>query len=309
MAAILLVLLLPMVVIANASTWALRTVLDERVFTATVGRILDTPALEQEMAERATTTILDVADDAPIRLQALATQVLGVPDADRATLQAALEARVSTALDAPAVVAARDEAVSAFHRFIIGAARAEPPIAIQGSRVVLDLGDIVEQVAATLDPRLPALGFASLPPETTTIVLGEASQLRMVSQGLSLLEAMRLVIPLVVVAVILAIVGLAHRRTRALGIVGVAIMAAGVVCMAVAWVGGGVVSGVPEDPTVGSILGDVYDAFIGLLMGQSLLLIVAGTAIAVVAWIAAGRRERRQRRRAVEQMFGPRDGA
>jgi hypothetical protein len=309
MAAILLVLLLPMVVIANASTWALRTVLDEHVFTATVGRILDTPALEREMAERATTTILDVADDAPIRLQALATQVLGVPDADRATLQAALEARVSTALDAPAVVAARDEAVSAFHRFIIGAARAEPPIAIQGSRVVLDLGDIVEQVAATLDPRLPALGFASLPPETTTIVLGEASQLRMVSQGLSLLEAMRLVIPLVVVAVILAIVGLAHRRTRALGIVGVAIMAAGVVCMAVAWVGGGVVSGVPEDPTVGSILGDVYDAFIGLLMGQSLLLIVAGTAIAVVAWIAAGRRERRQRRRAVEQMFGPRDRA
>jgi hypothetical protein len=80
-------------------------------------------------------------------------------------------------------------------------------------------------------------------------------------------------------------------------------MVAGVVCMAIAWGGGGVVSSVPEDPTVGTILGDVYDAFIGLLMGQSLLLIVAGTAIAIVAWSL----QRRQRRRAVERMLGPRE--
>lgn len=306
LAAILLVLLLPVVVLANASTWALRTVLDDRVFATTVGRVLDTPALEAEMAERAASLILDAADDSDIRLQALATGVLGLSGTDRATLESVLKARVTTALQAPAVQAARDEAVGAFHRFIIGAARGdEGPIAVRGSQVVLDLGDIVEQVATALDPRLPALGLASLPTATTTVVIGDVAQVRMVGQGLTLLEAARIVIPLAVLVVILAIVGLAHRRTRALGIVGVAIMVAGLVSTAVAWFGGDVVSGVPEDPTVGTIVGDVYDAFIGLLLGQSLLLIGAGAALAVVAWIA----QRRQRRRAVARMLGPRERA
>jgi hypothetical protein len=305
-AAVLLVLLLPMVVVANASTWALRTVLDDRVFAATVGRILDTPTLEAEMSERATSLILDVADDSNLRLQALATQVLGLPTANRTAVEIALESRIATALGAPAVVAARDDAVSAVHRFVTGAAKAEPPLAVRGSQVVLDLGDIVEEVAAELDPRLPALGLASLPAAKTTVVLGEASQLRMVSQGITLLEAARIVIPLAVVAVILAIVGLAHRRIRALGIVGVAIMVAGLVSLAVAWVGGGVVSRAPEDLTVRTIIGEVYDAFIGLLLAQSLLLVAAGAAIAVVALFAARRRERSQRRREVERMFGPR---
>jgi hypothetical protein len=305
-AAVLLVLLLPMVVVANASTWALRTVLDDRVFAATVGRILDTPTLEAEMSERATSLILDVADDSNLRLQALATQVLGLPTANRTAVETALESRIATALGAPAVVAARDDAVSAVHRFVTGAAKAEPPLAVRGSQVVLDLGDIVEEVAAELDPRLPALGLASLPAAKTTVVLGEASQLRMVSQGITLLEAARIVIPLAVVAVILAIVGLAHRRIRALGIVGVAIMVAGLVSLAVAWVGGGVVSRAPEDLTVRTIIGEVYDAFIGLLLAQSLLLVAAGAAIAVVALFAARRRERSQRRREVERMFGPR---
>jgi hypothetical protein len=305
-AAVLLVLLLPMVVVANASTWALRTVLDDRVFAATVGRILDTPTLEAEMSERATSLILDVADDSNLRLQALATQVLGLPTANRTAVETALESRIATALGAPAVVAARDDAVSAVHRFVTGAAKAEPPLAVRGSQVVLDLGDIVEEVAAELDPRLPALGLASLPAAKTTVVLGEASQLRMVSQGITLLAAARIVIPLAVVAVILAIVGLAHRRIRALGIVGVAIMVAGLVSLAVAWVGGGVVSRAPEDLTVRTIIGEVYDAFIGLLLAQSLLLVAAGAAIAVVALFAARRRERSQRRREVERMFGPR---
>jgi hypothetical protein len=271
-----------------------------------VGRILDTPTLEAEMSERATSLILDVADDSNLRLQALATQVLGLPTANRTAVETALESRIATALGAPAVVAARDDAVSAVHRFVTGAAKAEPPLAVRGSQVVLDLGDIVEEVAAELDPRLPALGLASLPAAKTTVVLGEASQLRMVSQGITLLEAARIVIPLAVVAVILAIVGLAHRRIRALGIVGVAIMVAGLVSLAVAWVGGGVVRRAPEDLTVRTIIGEVYDAFIGLLLAQSLLLVAAGAAIAVVALFAARRRERSQRRREVERMFGPR---
>ena len=45
LAAVLLVVLLPALVIANASEWAARTVVDDQAFTTTAGRVMDTPAL------------------------------------------------------------------------------------------------------------------------------------------------------------------------------------------------------------------------------------------------------------------------
>ena len=51
-AALLLVILLPALVVVNASTWALRTVLDDAAFAATVGRVMDTPDVKEAIATR-----------------------------------------------------------------------------------------------------------------------------------------------------------------------------------------------------------------------------------------------------------------
>ena len=59
LAAILLVLLIPTVVAANTSFWALRTVLDSETFSTTVGRTLDTPALERLVATALADVIVD----------------------------------------------------------------------------------------------------------------------------------------------------------------------------------------------------------------------------------------------------------
>ena len=54
LAAVLLVLLLPALVVANASEWAARTVVDDQAFATTAGRVMDTPALRQVVADRVT---------------------------------------------------------------------------------------------------------------------------------------------------------------------------------------------------------------------------------------------------------------
>ena len=74
--------------------------------------------------------------------------------------------------------------------------------------------------------------------------------------------------------------------------VGVAAMIAGLVSLAAVWLGGGVATSLPDDPTAGEVVGDVYDAFASLLVGQSLLLLLGGFVIALVAWIALRRRDR-----------------
>ncbi len=296
LAAVLLIALLPAMVVANASTWALQTVVDDDAFTTTVTRSMETPSLREALATEAAVAVVDALERADRRLQTAATLVLGLGlGASAPQLEAALAARILAALDDPRVEAARDEVIRAVHHALLTSARGGGRlVSIQGDQVVLDLSPVVERVVAVVDTRLPSAALAGLAATDAQLVLAEADAFQTASQALTLADALRLIIPLIVVVVILAIVGLAHRRTRALGIVGAAVMVAGLVSLGIAWVGGGVVAGVPEDPTVGRIAADVYDSFTSLLFGQSLLLIVGGALVALLALIALRRRRARR---------------
>lgn len=294
LAAVLLVLLLPSLVMANASTWALQTVLDDVAFTTTVGRSLDAPSLERAVAARASEVAVSAVDVADGRLRVLATGVLGLAGSPtRDGIETALEARILAVLDDPTVEATRDDIVEQIHHALIGAVEGDDAaVSVQGDEVVVDLRPIVSAATQAIDPRLTGAVMADLPVDETRIVVAESEAFETASQALTVLEALRIVIPLVVLIVILAIVGLAHRRTRALGIIGVAVMIAGVISLAAAWAGGAVVSGATSDPTVDEIAHEVYDAFTSLLVWQSLVLILGGAFVAVITWIVLRRRRR-----------------
>jgi hypothetical protein len=294
-AALLLVILLPALVVVNASTWALRTALDDAAFAATVGRVMDTPAVEDAIATRATTAVIDTLDTAPGRLATVSAVVLGLTgDPSRDQIAAALEARILTALSAPRVEAARDDAIRAVHAVLLGAAtRDDGLVHVDGSQVVLDLGPIVEQVAGAVDDRLPRAGLANLPADQTTIVLAEAPQLATVTRTVDILEALRIVLPLALLALVVAILALAHRRARALGLIGMAMVVAGLVSLVIAWLGGGIVGRAPEDPVAALVVKGAYDAFVEVLVLQSLLLIAIGAFLTLVARVLVMRRPSR----------------
>jgi hypothetical protein len=304
LAAILLVLLIPTVVAANASFWALRTVLDSETFSTTVGRTLDTPELQRLVATSLADGIVDRVERAsPAAANELASRLDLAAGADPDRVKAALGKRILEAMDDPGVEQVRDEVVVAVHGSVIGAAEGKPGlIAVRGKDLVLDTTGLLDRIAAAADPRIAAL-VADVPTGLAgPIVIAQVAELEPIQDALVLMEALERLLPLVAVAAALVVVVVAHRRVRALGIVGLAIAVAGAASLVVLWAAGRYVSTVPDAPVARQLTGDVYDAFLETLVAQAVLLVVAGLFLAIVSWLVA----RIERRRATRRMLGPR---
>lgn len=291
LAALLLVLLLPTVVLANASYWAVRTVVDDAAFAATVGDVLDSPTVRATIAHRVSDDVTAYLATEPETLRVLATEILHVDgSASIDQIRSALRAAIAPALDDPTVRQARDAAVARVHAYLVGAATGESgAVRIEGDELILDTGGLLERLAAAVDPRLtPAM--VRLPVSDRILVLAEADAIETAGTAVGLLEAAQILIPIVAIVAALAILGLAHRRVRALGLVGVAVMVAGAVTLVAAWVGGAAVGNASTNPTVRQMSTEVYSAFTGLLVWQSAILVVGGLVLAVIASVALRRR-------------------
>jgi hypothetical protein len=308
LAAILLVIFLPAVVAANTSTWALRTVLDSDAFAATTERALETPELESLIATRTAEAIVaSAARRAPEELRVLAVQGLGLePDAARAQVSAALATRLQGVFASPAVRDAREEVIASLHGYLLRTAEGTPGlITVQGDEVVLDPRDLVDRIVESVDPSIAAqVQASSALDDLEPVVIAEVDALEPVRQALDVMQALQVIVPLVALAVALLIVVVAHRRERALGIVGAAVALAGAASLLVLWVAGAYVTRLPTEPVARTISAQVYDAFVVVLRDQAIVLVVAGVAILIVALILG----RRARRKAVRRMLGPRTG-
>ncbi len=298
LASLLLVVLLPVLVIANASTWALRAVLDEQAFTTTVTRSLDAPALERIVAVAIADAIVDRATmAAPAVVDQLGTQVLGIPaPVDPTHLRAALADRVQTALDDPLVASARDDLIRAVHRAILrDGDRGSGIVTVRGSDVILDPTVVVTRITVAIDPRISTVVALAGGRLAEPVVVAQVAVLEPVQQMVHQLEAMQAAIPLVAIAVAVLILVLAHRRLRALRMIGIAIAFAGMITIAVAWLMGRYVATIPDADVGREVASEVYDAFLGQLIAQSLVLVVVGLLIAVVAWMLGRARSSRAR--------------
>jgi hypothetical protein len=293
-ATLLTILLVPVLVIANLSIWSLRTVVDDDAFTRTVARSLDTPAVDALVAEAVTTVVLRVIDQASASEKLIGVQALGLPaNAGEAAIEARIVQQVDTVLDDPRVQAARDAAVESAHGFLMDGARGENDIVrIEGRDVVVDVSHVVETAAEAIDPRLVIVVHDRLDPSTTRLVVASSDGVQAVSTTIVVFDTLRWVIPLLVVAACLLIVVVAHRRVRALGAVGVAVMVAGLISLGVVWVGGAAAPASIDDPTLRSIAGEVYGALTWALTLQSIAILVGGAAIVLAAWSILRRRRR-----------------
>jgi len=288
-AAILLLLLLPAAVVANGSWWATKTILDERAFTTVVGRALDSSAVRDRIAARATAIVLDKLDAVDGPTKQLLRTLFGVGEIpDRRQLDLLLRPRFAAALEEPAVRAERDRIMVSVHRFVVsGAGGPSEFVSIEGGWVVLDLSRVVERLAATIDPRLTAAGLTDFTSQDASIVLAEAGRLRTVGSTLELLATTSTGLPIALGGAILLILAVAHRRIRAFGLVGLTVMVAGLVCLTLAVLAGEFARGISDSAALSAVAGSTYDAFATLLMEQSLVLAAGGTLVAVFAWVVS----------------------
>lgn len=306
LAAVLVLLLVPVLVTAQASVWAARTVLDAATFATVVERSLESPAVELALADSIATTVVDaLGRRAPAELDDLATGVLGLPPgSDRSTVKTGLSDRIVAALHTSAVRSVRRDVVASIHEALVGSVTTgNGALRRVGADIVLDTGVLVERVAADTDPRIvPLLADAGLDPGHG-VVVARADELRAAEGALALMDVLRVILPLLAVSLALLVVVLAHRRVRALGIVGLAAALAGLLSIAAVWLVGRSLTGATDLAVTRRIIGAVYDAITSPLLTQATVLVVAGLVVWAVAWVL----ERRGRRHAVARMLGPRE--
>jgi hypothetical protein len=283
LAAVLVLALIPATALANTSTWASRTVLDRAAFSQVVGRALDTPAARGALAERLAAELYAAILRVDDRLRFVIGPLVGEsPAASDAAIIAGLEPWVADVLEDARTQGARDQLVLAIHDALIGAV--EDPAAtvrIEGDALVLDAADLLRAVVGALRERLGDIGVAI--PQTTTIEITLAASPAIASTpgGLSALEQFAVVAPLLAIAIGLLIVLVAHRRRRAVGIVGLAVGLGGIAGLAVVTLGGVAVAGAdsPIDP---GLLTATYGALSENLAMQSAVVLAGGGALAAI---------------------------
>ena len=300
LAALLVLALIPAIAAANATTWAKRSVLDQQRFTEVVDRSLDAPEAEEALAEQLAPALFDtlVAADERARLilGPIAGQSPNAPDDD---IVRGLEPRIRAALESERFDSARERLVIAAHQALVGLDDPESTVRIQGDALIVDAADLLRVLLDTIDSRIVALGVDVPDGANVDIELASSPGLAATGQVLPTVDRLGTILPLVAIATALLVVVVAHRRGRALQVVGLAVAVAGVACLLVVWLGGLAVAAA-ESPISPQLVQSTYQALSSDFVTQSMALVVGGLVLLVVGGIVAvfggGQRARATRR-------------
>ena len=297
-AALLVLALIPAVAAANATTWAKRSVLDQQAFTEVVDRALDAPEAEEALAEQLAPALFETlvgADErARLVLGPLAGQSPNAPDDD---IIRGLEPRIRAALESPRFDAAREGLVIAAHQALVGLDDPDSTVRIEGDALYVDAADLLRVLLDTIDSRIVALGVDVPAGASVDIELASSPGLAATGQVLPTVDRLGTILPLVAIATALLVVVVAHRRGRALQVVGLAVTLAGAACLLVVWLGGLAVASA-ESPISPQLVQATYRALSSDFVTQSMALMVGGFVLLVVGGIVAvfsgGRRATRR---------------
>jgi hypothetical protein len=138
----------------------------------------------------------------------------------------------------------------------------------------------------TIDSRIVALGVEVPEGANVEIELASSPGLAATGQVLPTVDRLGTILPLVAIATALLVVVVAHRRARALQVVGLAVALAGAACLLVVWLGGLAVASA-DSPISPELVQMTYRALSSDLVTQSLALVVGGVVLLVIGGVAA----------------------
>ena len=296
--ALLVLALIPAVAAANATTWAKRSVLDQQRFTDVVDRSLDAPEAEEALAEQLAPALFDTLVGADERARLILGPIAGqAPDAPAGDIIRGLEPRIRAALESPRFDSAREGLVVAAHQALVGLDDADSTVRIEGDALIVDAADLLRVLLDTIDSRIAALGVDVPEGVNVDIELASSPGLAATGQVLPTVDRLGTILPLVAIATALLVVVVAHRRGRALQVVGLAVALAGAACLLVVWLGGLAVAAA-ESPISPQLVQSTYEALSSDLVTQSMALMVGGFVLLVLGGVVAvfggGRRATRR---------------
>ncbi|MCE3556564.1 hypothetical protein LWC33_34650, partial [Pseudonocardia sp. RS11V-5] len=294
--AVLLVLGLLLVPVSVLAVWAHNQISDTDRFVATMGPVLEDPAVQTAVTDRVTQEIfaqVDVQQLANQAVDALAAQGLPAPIADRLHgltgpladgTRSFVQGKVQDVVSSPAFIAAGQQALTLTHQQLAAVlAGQSSAITVQGGDAVLDLYPFIQAA----QQRLVADGFAlaaKIPPVHPTITLFPASILVRGQTLYHLLDVAATWLPWVSLVFLIGGVLLARNRRRATLVVGLAVMGTMLVLAAALLIVRGVVVGsVPQQGAAAAA--SAYDIVVRFVRAGLRTLFVVGLVVALAAWV------------------------
>jgi hypothetical protein len=263
-----------------------------------VDRTLDSPEAEEALAEQLAPALFETLVDADERARLILGPIAGQsPNAPDDDIIRGLEPRIRAALESPRFDSARERLVIAAHQALVGLDDPDSTVRIEGDALFVDAADLLRVLLDTIDSRIVALGVDVPEGANVDIELASSPGLAATGQVLPTVDRLGTILPLVALATALLVVVLAHRRGRALQVVGLAVTLAGAACLLVVWLGGLAVASA-ESPISPQLVQATYRALSSDFVTQSMALVVGGFVLLVVGGIVAvfsgGRRATRR---------------
>ena len=136
-----------------------------------------------------------------------------------------------------------------------------------------------------VEPRVGQLGITIPASSSADVPIATAPGLAATSSALPTLDRAATVLPLLAIAMGLLVVVVAHRRSRAMRNVGVALALAGAGCLAIVWLGG-LVATTADASLSPTLVRSTYDALSADLVQQSMLVAAAGGLLVLLGIVA-----------------------
>ncbi len=307
-AIVLVVLGLLLAPVAVISAWARLELVDTDRFVATFGPLVEDPAVQVYIGDQVTAAIEEQVDIPSITKDLFdGIESLNLPPRAQDALALlegpatqGLESLVSGVVDrvvtSPAFADVWDTALRVTHRQFIAAMQGDPDAALSiggEGTISVQLGPVIEAVKQRLVEQ--GVGFAaSIPVVDRSIVVAQNDAFVLVQTIYTLAVAVGTWLPFLVLALLVAGVLVAKRRSNALVwtaggfALTMAILAAGIGIGRTFFIGTVSPSIMPADTAEA-----LYDGLIELMLSTIVALLVLGILVAVIAWFSGPSRPAR----------------
>jgi len=292
LSAVLIVLSAALIPLAVVAVWVHDNVLDNRGYVDTVAPLAENPKVQQALSVRLTNTLFDNVDVQEIAEENLPPRISFLAGPLTQGLENFTQETILRFLQSDAFKTIWDRVNDIAHRQVDNALTGGGDVvSTKEGRVVLDLSPLVDDVKSELSDRgITIFDNVTIDRSRLQFTLFEAESLKQAQAGVRLLNTLRWVLPVVVLAFAAAGIWLAYSPRRALIRWGILIM------IATALLGFGIAFGrnilLNALPATASrpASGAAFDIIVRLMRNTIRVMFVIGALVALGAYLAGGGR-------------------
>jgi hypothetical protein len=282
-AGILIVLAALLAPLTVTAVWVNTTIMDTNVFVETVGPLAEDPTIQEAVAESISSIVIGALDVEQRLSEALPAEIGFLAGPIAGATEEFVASQAESIVQSEAFQTAWRESIRLVHETLISTVSGGGPLEASEGQLVLDVNQLVDEVAEALE----VSGLAQLKgllPADSEIVLLESDALYWATTALRTMNILALVLPLVVLAMFIGGIVAAPDRRRAAWWAGMAFALAMIALILGYWAGRESILTAAASAGAAS---DIVEAVFDIVFASLLTTARAGVALGVIVTLGA----------------------